>query len=191
MGKWLGRLRPSGGEAPHDWDTAFERMKGGALPVAPVEVDWSDPDAIEAERRRMADGFLYVLATAFGQLDSAYADIPPQGRLAIVGAMLDAAGAFATFNAATLLAHDDIDPDRGMAALGVDGDGWREWLDDAADLDEAETEARECGCGRYHPFGLSDGSTCLIRIRESGTESKTESVLVPFWHDGKEASDGE
>lgn len=185
MRKWLNGLHPSGGAASHDWDTAFERLKGGALPVAPVEVDWSDPDVIGAERRRMADAFLYILAMTFGQLDSAYADMPPQGRLAIVGALLDAADATATFNATTLLAHGDISPDQGMAALGVDG--WRKWTDDAADLDKVETEARECGCGHYHPFELSDGSTCLIRVRQSGTES----VLVPFWHDGKETSDGE
>lgn len=176
--KWLDRLHAAHRSGSHDWDMSFERLKNNEVGDAVMEVDWSDPDVIGRERERMADVFVNVLGESFIRLSDRYADIPLQGRLAVIGALLDATDAFATFNTLVLLNHADISVGQGLAALNTDEEDWEDWLEDAARLRAAERDMRSCDCGNWHPFELPDGSTCLLR--RSG--DSVESVLVPVWH---------
>lgn len=82
----------------HDWDRNLSNLlTGNDDASAPLEVDWTDPDAIAANRGMVADAMLPALADALHGIADRFADVPPVGRLAIIGGIADAVGALESF----------------------------------------------------------------------------------------------
>ena len=80
MSKWKNVSIPG----VHDWDNDLKTLltadPDGAS--APLEVDWTDPDAIAANRGMVADVMLPALADALHGIADRFADVPPEFRLA-------------------------------------------------------------------------------------------------------------
>ena len=75
----------------HDWDGDLRKLlDADTAASAPLEVDWTDPDAIAANREMVADVMLPALADALHGIADRFADVPPVGRLAIIGGIADA-----------------------------------------------------------------------------------------------------
>lgn len=154
---------------PLDADTAAD---------APLEVDWTDPDAIAARRAQVADAMLPALADALQGIADQFADVPPVGRLAIVGGIADAVEALESFMGPVIVSQTRPGEQCARAALDLSEDGYRGLAEQAGAVARTVTEARECGCGNLHPCGLADGSALFVCVEQG---KPPEFRLAPWW----------
>lgn len=163
----------------HDWDRDLSNLlTGNDDASAPLEVDWTDPDAIAANRGMVADAMLPALADALHGIADRFADVPPVGRLAIIGGIADAVGALESFMGPVIVSQVKPGEQCARAALGLSEDGYKELAEQAGMVARTVTEARECGCGNLHPCGLADGSTLFAGVEQG---KSPEFCLAPWW----------
>ena len=163
----------------HDWDRDLSNLlTGNDDASAPLEVDWTDPDAIAANRGMVADAMLPALADALHGIADRFADVPPVGRLAIIGGIADAVGALESFMGPVIVSQVKPGEQCARAALGLTSEGYKELAEQAGMVARTVTEARECGCGNLHPCGLADGSTLFAGVEQG---KPPEFRLAPWW----------
>lgn len=168
----------------HDWDRDLSNLlTGNDDASAPLEVDWTDPDAIAANRGMVADVMLPALADALHGIADRFADVPPVGRLAIIGGIADAVGALESFMGPVIVSQVKPGEQCARAALGLSEDGYKELAEQAGMVARTVTEARECGCGNLHPCGLADGSTLFAGVEQG---KSPEFCLAPWWQGNDE-----
>lgn len=169
----------------HDWDRDLSNLlTGNDNASAPLEVDWADPDEIAARRAQVADAMLPALADALHGIADRFADVPPVGRLAIIGGIADAVEALESFMGPVIASQTKPGERRVRAALGLSEDGYRGLAEQAGMVARTVTEARECGCGNLHPCGLADGSTLFAGVEQG---KPPEFRLTPWWQGEGEA----
>lgn len=163
----------------HDWDRDLSNLlTGNDDASAPLEVDWTDPDAIAAAREMVADAMLPALANALHGIADRFADVPPVGRLAIIGGIADAVGALESFMGPVIVSQVKPGEQCARAALGLTSEGYKELAEQAGMVARTVTEARECGCGNLHPCGLADGSTLFAGVEQG---KSPEFRLASWW----------
>lgn len=163
----------------HDWDRDLSNLlTGNDDASAPLEVDWTDPDAIAANRGMVADAILPALANALQGMGDRFADVPPVGRLAIIGGIADAVGALESFMGPVIVSQTKPGERRVRAALGLSEDGYRGLAEQAGMVARTVTEACECGCGNLHPCELADGSMLFAGVEQG---KPPEFRLAPWW----------
>lgn len=163
----------------HDWDRDLSNLlTGNDNASAPLEVDWTDPDAIAANRGMVADAMLPALADALHGIADRFADVPPVGRLAIIGGIADAVEALESFMGPVIVSQVKPGEQCARAALGLTSEGYKELAEQAGAVGRTVTEARECGCGNLHPCGLADGSTLFADVEQG---KPPEFRLAPWW----------
>lgn len=163
----------------HDWDRDLSNLlTGNDNASAPLEVDWTDPDAIAANRGMVADAMLPALADALHGIADRFADVPPVGRLAIIGGIADAVEALESFMGPVIVSQVKPGEQCARAALGLTSEGYKELAEQAGMVARTVTEARECGCGNLHPCGLADGSTLFAGVEQG---KSPEFRLAPWW----------
>ena len=176
MSKWKNVSIPG----VHDWDNDLKTLltadPDGAN--APLEVYWSNPDAIAAAREMVADAMLPALAGALQGLAGQFADVPPVGRLAIVGGIADAVEALESFVGPVVVSQAKPGEQRVRAALDLTDEGWKELCEQAGEVARTVTEARECGCGNLHACELADGSGLFVGVKQG---RPPEFCLAPWW----------
>ena len=169
----------------HDWDRDLSNLlTGNDDASAPLEVDWTDPDAIAANRGMVADVMLPALADALHGIADRFADVPPVGRLAIIGGIADAVGALESFMGPVIVSQVKPGEQCVRAALGLTSEGYKELAEQAGMVARTVTEARECGCGNLHPCELADGSMLFAGVEQS---KPPEFRLAPWWQGQGEA----
>lgn len=163
----------------HDWDRDLSNLlTGNDDASAPLEVDWANPDEIAAKREMVADVMLSALADALHGIADRFADVPPVGRLAIIGGIADAVEALESFMGPVIVSQVKPGERRVRAALGLSEDGYRGLAEQAGMVARTVTEARECGCGNLHPCGLADGSALFVGVEQG---KPPEFCLAPWW----------
>lgn len=163
----------------HDWDRDLRKpLDADTAASAPLEVDWTDPDAIAANRGMVADAMLPALADALHGIADQFADVPPVGRLAIIGGIADAVEALESFMGPVIVSQVKPGERRVRAALGLTSEGYKELAEQAGMVARTVTKARECGCGNLHPCGLADGSTLFASVEQ---DKPPEFCLAPWW----------
>ena len=163
----------------HDWDRDLSNLlTGNDDASAPLEVDWTDPDEIAANRGMVADAMLPALADALHGIADRFADVPPVGRLAIIGGIADAVGALESFMGPVIVSQVKPGEQCARAALGLTSEGYKELAEQAGMVARTVTEARECGCGNLHPCGLADGSMLFAGVEQG---KPPEFRLAPWW----------
>lgn len=163
----------------HDWDRDLRKLlDADTAASAPLEVDWTDPDAIAANRGMVADAMLPALADALHGIADQFADVPPVGRLAIIGGIADAVGALESFMGPVIVSQVKPGERRVRAALGLTSEGYKELAEQAGMVARTVMEARECGCGNLHPCGLADGSALFVGVERG---KPPEFCLAPWW----------
>lgn len=176
MSKWKNVSIPG----VHDWDNDLKALltadPDGAN--APLEVDWTDPDAIAAAREMVADAMLPALANALHGIADQFADVPPVGRLAIVGGIADAVEALESFVGPVVVSQAKPGEQRVRAALDLNDEGWKELCEQTGEVARTVTEARECGCGNLHACELADGSGLFVGVKPN---RPPEFCLAPWW----------
>ena len=175
MSKWKNIPIPG----THDWDRDLSNLlTGNDNASAPLEVDWTDPDAIAANRGMVSDAMLPALADALHGIADRFADVPPVGRLAIIGGIADAVEALESFMGPVIVSQVKPGEQCARAALGLTSEGYKELAEQAGMVARTVTEARECGCGNLHPCGLADGSTLFAGVEQG---KPPEFRLAPWW----------
>lgn len=175
MSKWSNVPIPGA----HDWDGDLRKLlDADTAASAPLEVDWTDPDAIAANRGMVADAMLPALANALHGIADRFADVPPVGRLAIIGGIADAVEALESFMGPVIVSQVKPGERRVRAALGLTSEGYKELAEQAGMVARTVTKARECGCGNLHPCGLADGSALLVGVEQG---KPPEFCLAPWW----------
>ena len=163
----------------HDWDGDLRKLLDADTAAnAPLEVDWTDPDAIAASRGMVADAMLPALADVLQGMGDQFADLPPVGRLAIIGGIADAVEALESFMGPVIVSQTKPGERRVRAALGLSEDGYRGLTEQAGAVARTVMEARECGCGNLHPCGLADGSALFVGVEQG---KPPEFRLAPWW----------
>lgn len=163
----------------HDWDRDLEKLLDADTAAnAPLEVDWTDPDAIAVSRGMVADAMLPALADALHGIADRFADVPPVGRLAIIGGIADAVEALESFMGPVIVSQTKPGEQCARAALGLTSEGYRGLAEQAGMVARTVTEARECGCGNLHPCGLADGSALFVGVERG---KPPEFCLAPWW----------
>lgn len=163
----------------HDWDRDLRKLlDADTAASAPLEVDWTDPNAIAANRGMVADAMLPALADALHGIADQFADVPPVGRLAIIGGIADAVEALESFMGPVIVSQVKPGERRVRAALGLTSEGYKELAEQAGMVARTVTKARECGCGNLHPCGLADGSTLFASVEQ---DKPPEFCLAPWW----------
>lgn len=163
----------------HDWDRDLRKLlDADTAASAPLEVDRTDPDAIAANRGMVADAMLPALADALHGIADQFADVPPVGRLAIIGGIADAVEALESFMGPVIVSQVKPGERRVRAALGLTSEGYKELSEQAGMVARTVTKARECGCGNLHPCGLADGSTLFASVEQ---DKPPEFCLAPWW----------
>lgn len=163
----------------HDWGRDLRKLlDADTAASAPLEVDWTDPDAIAANRGMVADAMLPALADALHGIADQFADVPPVGRLAIIGGIADAVEALESFMGPVIVSQVKPGERRVRAALGLTSEGYKELAEQAGMVARTVTKARECGCGNLHPCGLADGSTLFASVEQ---DKPPEFCLAPWW----------
>lgn len=176
MPKWKNVSVPGA----HDWDGDLKALLA-ANPDdsdAAIEVDWANPDEIAARRAQVADAMLPALADALQGIADQFADVPPVGRLAIIGGIADAVEALESFMGPVIVSQTRPGERRVRAALDLSENGYRGLAEQAGMVARTVTEARECGCGNLHPCGLADGSTLFASVERG---KPPEFRLAPWW----------
>lgn len=169
----------------HDWDRDLSNLLTGNDDAnAPLEVDWTDPDAIAAAREMVADAMLPALADALHGIADLFADVPPVGRLAIIGDIADAVEALESFMGPVIVSQTKPGERRVCAALDLSEDGYRGLAEQVGMVARTVTKARECGCGNLHPCGLADGSALFVGVERG---KPPEFRLAPWWQGQGEA----
>ena len=176
MPKWKNVSVPDA----HDWDGDLKALLAANLDDsdAAIEVDWSNPDAIAAAREMVADAMLPALAGALQGLAGQFADVPPVGRLAIVGGIADAVEALESFVGPVVVSQAKPGEQRVRAALDLTDEGGQELCEQAGEVARTVTEARECGCGNLHACELADGSGLFVGVKQG---RPPEFCLAPWW----------
>lgn len=163
----------------HDWDRDLSNLlTDNDDTSAPIEIDWGDPNTIAAAREMVADAMLPALADALQGIADQFADVPPVGRLAIVGGIADAVEALESFMGPVIVSQTRPGEQCARAALGLTSEGYKELAEQAGAVSRTVTEARECGCGNLHPCGLADGSTLFASVERG---KPPEFRLAPWW----------
>lgn len=163
----------------HDWDRDLSNLlTGNDNTSAPLEVDWANPDEIAANRGMVADAMLPALANALHGIADRFADVPPVGRLAIIGGIADAVEALESFMGPVIVSQVKPGERRVRAALGLTSEGHKELAEQAGMVARTVTKARECGCGNLHPCGLADGSALFVGVERG---KPPEFRLAPWW----------
>lgn len=163
----------------HDWDGDLKKLLDtDTADDAPLEVDWTDPDDIAAAREMVADAILPALANALHGIADQFADVPPVGRLAIVGGIADAVEALESFMGPVIVSQVKPGEQCARAALDLTSEGYKELAEQAGMVGRTVTEARECGCGNLHPCGLADGSMLFAGVEQG---KPPEFRLAPWW----------
>lgn len=163
----------------HDWDRDLSNLlTGNDDASAPLEVDWTDPEVIAAAREMIADAMLPALANALHGIADRFADVPPIGRLAIIGGIADAVEALESFIGPVIVSQVKPGERRVRAALGLTSEGYKELAEQAGMVARTVTKARECGCGNLHPCGLADGSALFVGVEQG---KPPEFRLAPWW----------
>lgn len=163
----------------HNWDGDLKKLLDtDTADDAPLEVDWTDPDDIAANRGMVADAMLPALADALHGIADQFADVPPVGRLAIIGGIADAVEALESFMEPVIVSQVKPGERRVRAALDLTSEGYKELAEQAGAVARTVTEARECGCGNLHPCGLADGSTLFADVEQG---KPPEFRLAPWW----------
>lgn len=175
MSKWSNVPIPGA----HDWDGDLRKLlDADTAASAPLEVDWTDPDAIAANRGMVADAMLPALANALHGIADRFAGVPPVGRLAIIGGIADAVEALESFMGPVIVSQVKPGERRVRAALGLTSEGYKELAEQAGMVARTVTKARECGCGNLHPCGLADGSALFVGVEQG---KPPEFCLAPWW----------
>lgn len=175
MSKWKNIPIPGA----HDWDGGLKKLLDtDTADDAPLEVDWANPDEIAARRAQVADAMLPALVNALQGIADQFADVPPVGRLAIVGGIADAVEALESFMGPVIVSQVKPGERRVHAALDLSEDGYRGLAEQAGAVARTVTEARECGCGNLHPCGLADGSMLFAGVERG---KPPEFCLAPWW----------
>lgn len=175
MSKWSNVPIPGA----HDWDGDLRKLlDADTAASAPLEVDWTDPDAIAANRGMVADTMLPALANALHGIADRFADVPPVGRLAIIGGIADAVEALESFMGPVIVSQVKPGERRVRAALGLTSEGYKELAEQAGMVARTVTKARECGCGNLYPCGLADGSALFVGVEQG---KPPEFCLAPWW----------
>ena len=175
MSKWSNVPIPGA----HDWDGDLRKLlDADTAASAPLEVDWTDPDAIAANRGMVADAMLPALANALHGIADRFADVPPVGRLAIIGGIADAVEALESFMGPVIVSQVKPGERRVRAALGLTSEGYKELAEQAGMVARTVTKARECGCGNLYPCGLADGSALFVGVEQG---KPPEFCLAPGW----------
>ena len=175
MPKWKNVSVPDA----HDWDGDLKKLLDtDTADDAPLEVDWTDPDAIAANREMVADAMLPALANALQGIADQFADVPPVGRLAIIGGIADAVEALESFMGPVIVSQVKPGEQCARAALDLTSEGYKELAEQAGMVARTVTEARECGCGNLHPCGLADGSMLFAGVEQG---KPPEFRLAPWW----------
>ena len=163
----------------HDWDRDLSNLlTGNDDASAPLEVDWTGPDAIAANREMVADAMLPALADALQGIADRFADVPPVGRLAIVGGIADAVEALESFMGPVIVSQTRPGEQCARVALDLTSEGYKELAEQAGAVARTVTEARECGCGNLHPCWLADGSALFVSVEQG---KPPEFRLAPWW----------
>lgn len=163
----------------HDWDRDLSNLlTGNDNTSAPLEVDWANPDEIAANRGMVADAMLPALADALHGIADRFADVPPVGRLAIIGGIADAVEALESFMGPVIVSQVKPGERRVRAALDLSEGGYRGLAEQAGMVARTVMEARECGCGNLHPCGLADGSALFVGVEQG---KPPEFRLAPWW----------
>lgn len=171
----------------HDWDRDLSNLlTGNDNASAPLEVDWTDPDAVAANREMVADAMLPALADALQGI----AD-PVRGRAAGRPARHRRRHRGRGRGARIVHGSRHRLPDEARravyrVALDLTSEGYKELAEQAGAVARTVTEARECGCGNLHPCGLADGST-LFAVVEQG--KPPEFRLAPWWQAEEETDE--
>lgn len=113
-------------DGSHDWDGDLKTLlktADNSDSDAPLEVDWADPNAIAAAREMVADATLPALANAFQGIADQFADVPPVGRLAIIGGIADAVEALESFVGPVVVSQTKPGEQRVRAALDLNDEG--------------------------------------------------------------------
>lgn len=168
-------------DGSHDWDGGLKTLlktADNSDSDAPLEVDWADPNAIAVTREMVADAMLPALTGALQGLAGQFADLPPVGRLAIIGGIADAVEALESFMGPVIVSQTKPGERRVRAALGLSEDGYRGLTEQAGAVARTVMEARECGCGNLHPCGLADGSALFVDVERG---KPPEFRLAPWW----------
>lgn len=175
MSKWKNISIPGA----HDRDGDLRKpLDADTAASAPLEVDWTDPDEIAAKRGMVADAMLPALADVLQGMGDQFADVPPVGRLAIIGGIADAVEALESFMGPVIVSQVKPGEQCARAALGLTSEGYKELAEQAVAVARTVTEARECGCGNLHPCGLADGSALFVGVEQG---KPPEFRLVPWW----------
>lgn len=175
MSKWKNISIPGA----HDWDGDLRKLlDADTAASAPLEVDWTDPDEIAAKRGMVADAMLPALADVLQGMDDQFADVPPVGRLAIIGGIADAVEALESFMGPVIVSQTKPGEQCVRAALGLTSEGYKELAEQAVAVARTVTKARECGCGNLHPCGLADGSALFVGVEQG---KPPEFRLAPWW----------
>lgn len=165
----------------HDWDRDLSNLlTGNDNTSAPLEVDWANPDEIAANRGMVADAMLPALADALHGIADRFADVPPVGRLAIIGGIADAVEALESFMGSVIVSQVKPGEQCARAALGLTSEGYKELAEQAGMVARTVTEARECGCGNLHPCELADGSALFVGVEQG---KPPEFRLAPWWQE--------
>lgn len=176
MSKWKNISIPGA----HDWDGDLRKLlDADTAASAPLEVDWTDPDEIAAKRGMVADAMLPALADVLQGMGDRFADVPPVGRLAIIGGIADAVEALESFMGPVIVSQTKPGEQCVRAALGLTSEGYKELAEQAVAVARTVTKARECGCGNLHPCGLADGSALFVGVEQG---KPPEFRLAPWWH---------
>lgn len=175
MSKWRNIPIPGA----HDWDWDLGKLlDADTADDAPLEVDWTDPDAIAAAREMVADAILPALANALQGIADQFADVPPVGRLAIIGGIADAVEALESFMGPVIVSQTKPGERRVRAALDLNDEGYRGLAEQAGMVARTVTKARECGCGNLHPCELANGSALFVGVEQG---KPPEFRLAPWW----------
>lgn len=164
-------------DGTHDWDGGLKVLLADPDPdvSAPIEIDWSDPDDIAASREMVASAMLPALVNALHGIAGQFADVPPVGRLAILGGIADAVETLESFMGPVVVSQAKPGGQCVRAALDLTDDDWTSLAEQAG---RTVTEARECGCGRLHACELSDGSALFVGVKNG---RPPEFCLAPWW----------
>lgn len=162
----------------HDWDKDLKDLLDSDPDDAAIEADWTNPAEIAARRAQVASAMLPALVNALQGIADQFADVPPVGRLAIVGGIADAVEALESFMRPVIVSQVKPGEQRVRAALDLNDEGWKDLAEQAGMVARTVMEARECGCGNLHPCGLADGSMLFAGVEQG---KPPEFRLAPWW----------